>query len=530
MNNEQFAQNIIVSVPLRAANENLAMMAKTQPGLARMRVVRQGNSYAALAPNDPIPVGVSSYIDAGVLPQFVIGNAPQALNMTLEVLDGHVVYENGTNVDLAGSSFQLATNIALVPMSASQIAARVGYLNTIGAQGHRLKLLAQNGFVVNQLAVLSVAFDPTHSRIPVPGGGTVPPVTTNTAQLSAFFSAYVDSVNGQGAGFVAGYCVTATANSVYAGLPGVPAGATFPAALRPVAASWAVYPDPSPDLSSINFIVATPGAGGSAPFPAPTLDANPFTATDDSVAAMACYSAQLLTDPWFLEPTYNNLASTVWNQIKDQIDVSVGNEYAAGCTATDSGYSYTISNVNSGDDQYVNQYTVAIENGSNPGTVTMTFAGEIYLYKQVSKNLGVGTATAWASGTINWNQIWTLSPGVDTNGVPQLDIVITAADPVVNSDTGANTLAKAVAELGALTGGLLDLFSGLGSLDILSAAPDTQIAAAAPDFGPPSTGFSGFGAQAILTLILPGGFQPILPPLQFDTIGNITLAYTYPSN
>jgi hypothetical protein len=72
------------------------------------------------------------------------------------------------------------------------------------------------------------------------------------------------------------------------------------------------------------------------------------------------YSHSCLLEPFVLQPPYETLAQSGFDKIKDHLSVTQGNNYATGRASVPTGLSYTISNVTSGEDPYVNTFTATL--------------------------------------------------------------------------------------------------------------------------------------------------------------------------
>ena len=93
--------------------------------------------------------------------------------------------------------------------------------------------------------------------------------------------------------------------------------------------------------------------------------------------------------------------------IAGHISVGAGNDYMAARSPAANGWSFSISNVPGGDDQYVNRFSVSISSTGKSTDLRMN--GSVHVYKEVSKNALFCTARAWASGDIAWSGVVSLT-------------------------------------------------------------------------------------------------------------------------
>ncbi|KAF3919658.1 hypothetical protein ABW20_dc0105313 [Dactylellina cionopaga] len=251
----------------------------------------------------------------------------------------------------------------------------------------------------------------------------------------------------------------------------------IPPSMKPIGQTFNVYLDPNvPDSSNINFILNTQGGQGSNPsgiHPTPGIFDSNWLDLAESCDGKMIYSSYALLETLILKPFYDSLSSQSFNIIQSSgVNIASPPSFAAAGSTTASGRSYTISNVTDGNDQYTNSYTVDLTQASTG--ITLSFSGRIFTKKTASTNLGICTASAWATGYVTWSSSLTISSGKDSSGKP----IVTVSQPVaIINDTGTNSdmndCAKGWGVVGAILGPVLDAFT----LD-LDLSPTTEIYAA----------------------------------------------------
>jgi hypothetical protein len=190
-------------------------------------------------------------------------------------------------------------------------------------------------------------FDPAHSDAGEAGD-------PGLQSLVLFMSFYLKNLAAAGSPYILGYALAPGASTTY------PPGEAVPDELAPVGTTYTMYHDPvHQGLSTLNFVLATKKGHGKIAGTPGNFDSNWINPTEQCDAKMI-YSHSCLLEPFVLQPLYETLAQSVFDKIKDHLSVTQGNNYATGRASVPTGLSYTISNVTSGEDQYVNTFTATL--------------------------------------------------------------------------------------------------------------------------------------------------------------------------
>ena len=135
-----------------------------------------------------------------------------------------------------------------------------------------------------------------------------------------FMNFYLKWLVSSGNPYILGYSLTTTDRTNY------DPDQNVPDSLRPVGTTYTMYYDPKyPDLSNLNFVLATKGGHRSIAGTPGNFDTNWISPTDQCDAKMI-YSHSCLIEQFFLQPFFDQLRTGVYAQIKDQIDIE-GNDY-----------------------------------------------------------------------------------------------------------------------------------------------------------------------------------------------------------
>lgn len=326
---------------------------------------------------------------------------------------------------------------------------------------------------------------------------TIPAETSCPAEMTEFMSFYFMHLNSTGNPYILGYSANASGNSSFS--------QDVPPQLKPVGTDYTMFSDPNyPGLSNLNYTLVTQGGHGSISGTPATLDSNWFN-QNSAPAGKMIISSQCLLEALILRPFYNNLQQQTIAQVSQHVNVGAGNSYDAAKSVQGNGWSFNISNVNDGDDQYVNNFSVALQNGS--GAIGLEFTGGVHIYKEVSKNCFFCTARAHASANIQWKGV--VKIGI-ANGQLQLNKYFSITNQ--NSDHDTNSCADAFSWMGQIIGGILDVFTFWTDNGMFSNLLSDALSINLPGIGNLNIGLDNFSNSINNMVLTPTGSKYNLSP------------------
>lgn len=167
------------------------------------------------------------------------------------------------------------------------------------------------------------------------------------------------------------------------------------------------------------------------------------------------YSHKVLVEPLLLKPLYDTIKDDLYNAVSGKLSVSQNNSYDQGRSLSDGIFTFRISNVDTGDDQYVNTFQADLPARGAAPTIAIT-NGSIYIYKHVSKSEWPEDATAWANATTKWHGSISITASKDKSGNPTLLPQMSYTLDSQHTDHGENGEAKFLEIIGKILGGFLD--------------------------------------------------------------------------
>lgn len=511
--------DMVVAVPQRVINDQLARLQASGAIPGRLVLVQhadgQGNfTYEALQSPDQIPRGPDgtptlACIDAAVRPRIAIPASGTLVTLVLDFLSGTAWLGGGfgplagvRQYDVAGWSYGVAVTLDLAEVAREN----VGHVPaSVQAQ---LGAFMDDMFRVDHLfldldAADLLRFDPAAT-------GTGPAGDDGNRQLAAFMQFYLRDVARGGNPFILGYAATTTDATR------VPADRNVPDTLRPTGTTFTLYHDPAnPDLSTVNYVLATRGGHGRVGG-TPANFTDPWFTAGDTADAKVVYSHACLAEPLLVHPVFDQVRQGVWSQVSQHVSVGEGNDYGAARQATGDGWRFVVSDVGGGDDQYTNVFTV-----SNGGP-RLSFAGNVHVYKEVSKDAFFCTARASAWGDAGWGG--TLTLGV-ADGALTADSSFSPTQ--TSSDSSTNSCADAFSWMGTILGGVLDVFTGWADGGFFSHLFSDAFSVSIPGIGDLQVALRNVSASATNVVVLPaGGVFDVRNPA-VDAAGNVSLELTY---
>jgi hypothetical protein len=525
--------DMVVCMPRKTINDQLTHL--TRLGVIHPELIIVQNidgrdfSYQVLESASQVPVDAhgnptASYIYGQITPQVEIAESGTNITFVLNFRGGTAYFWEGygpmatlVRHDMTGWKYGISITLDLKKVEKDDIAANIAIPDIVK---DTLYKFTSDMFTVNSLfmdfeSTDLMRFDPAHSS--APSGGDV-----GLQQLVLFMNFYLRDLQKTGNPYVLGYSLTTTD----ATRPDP--DKNVPDALRPVGSTFTLYHDPSSDeLSNLNFVLATKGGHGEIIGTPGNLDSN-WIGKDEQCDAKMIYSHSCLVENLIVKPFFDKFRSGVHDQIKDHIQVSKNNDYAAARSVTSTGLAFNISDVNTGDDQYVNNMTVDY---SVSGTdVLVTFKGHLTVYKEVDKDMGFCTAKANAGGTIDWTSTITLASVKNKDGEPTLGISASEIK-VLNQTSGSykNDCAKAFEWIGKILGGILDALTLFASNGFFSKLFDDLMDLHIPGIGNVGAAFSNLSNSVSAVLVLPAGQVFFFKTPGVDSDGNLSMQLTYKS-
>jgi hypothetical protein len=309
--------------------------------------------------------------------------------------------------------------------------------------------------------------------------------------------------------FVLGYPVTAA--------PSTPAQEGVPDLLQPSGTTYTLYHEPSdPGLSSLNYVLVPRGGHQSIAGAPPALETNWLAQA--GADAMAVYSRGVLTEPMLIAPVFTSMSQGVYQQISGSIGVGPGNDYGAARQEQDGALMFTISDVEGGDDRYVNRMRVAF--GADGGG--LDYAGVIWVYKHVSKDDFFCTAEASSEAEVQWagHVALTISGG-GVSVAPSFQITGS------NHNSNTNSCAEAFSWIGRILGGILDTFTFWTDGGFLSNTFADAFSVSAPGIGDIDVALGAVGSAAQSAIVLPAAGALTPAQVAIDHDGNVDIVMNY---
>lgn len=518
--------DMVVSMTQQTINDQLTHLLRTgtiHSSFILAQVIEDDDYvYKVLDDASQIPPN-SAYINANILPQVNISNSGLDITFVLNMLSGTAGFWVGSGplarlhtYDIDNWSYGIDVNMDLFKLEQDDIGKKITVPPLVEDQ---LKNFTDKMFSVNSLlmdfeSVDLIQFNPTHTNAGKSGD-------VGIEQMVLFMQFYLKWLIASGNPYVLGYAINQNDQSE------VPTNEVVPDPLKPVGTTYSMYCDAvTPAKSNLNFVLATKGGFGHISGSPGTFDSN-WIGDNEDINAKMIISHTDLVESLILKPLYESLQTSVFSQINGNIDVSSGNNYENGKTLTSTGITYTISNVNSGDDQYVNTMDVTLNNKDT--SVDIVVKGHIQLYKEVDKNMGFCTAKAHAGGTVDWTGTYSIEATKDELGNPTLKLTQSTTIDNCTSDSDKNDCAKAFEWIGKILGTILDVITAGLDQGFFTKLFDDLMDLHIPNIGNIGAAFGNISNAVRTTILLPGGQVFYFKTPSIDPEGNFYLQLTYKS-
>ncbi|HVY57262.1 MAG TPA: hypothetical protein VHA77_05370 [Xanthobacteraceae bacterium] len=522
--------DMVVCVPTKTINDQLVHLLKGGTIKPEFVVVQkldgQNYSYEVLEQGSQIPrdakgVPTVACIDGKIVPSVVVAESGTTITFVLKFQSGTAYFWQGngplaklTPYDMTGWSYGIGITLDLAAVEKDDIGRKIVVPKLVEDQ---LRHFMSSMFTVNHLfmdfeSTNLVRFDPAHSSAGSAGDAGL-------QQLVLFMNFYLKYLQAHGNPYILGYALTTGEATRY------DKDQNVPDALKPTGTTFTLFHDPADaSRSNLNFVLVTKGGHGKITGTPGTFDSN-WIAPNEQCDAKMIYSHDVLIERFILRPFYDKLRNDVYAGIAEHISVPIGNEYAAGRTATGTGFNYVISDKASGDDQYVNRYSVDLENDQT--TIRIKFTGHIALYKEVDRDMGFCNAKAHASGSVDWSSVVTISAQKNASGQPTLKLDRAFSIGSHHQDQDRNTCAEAFAWIGKILGTILDVLSAMTDKGFFSKLLDAVFDLRIPGLGDLNAAFGNIGGSIGTVLILPAGQVFWFKTPSIDHQANLALQLTY---
>jgi hypothetical protein len=513
--------DIVVAISQKTINDQLQKLVAlgTIKSHLTLAQVAQGTKLSYLTPASAAEIPANAaYIDADVVPQIDIHASGTQLTFILAFKSGKAAFWLGgpgplaqlTQFDVAGWRYGFTVTLDLTAVAAGDAAAGRATPDAVrqALEDFHSRMFEVSSLFLDFASSDLLRFDPART--------TAGASNQAAPALSLFMEFYFKTVVAKKNPYVLGYSANPTDNSR------LPDGMkNVPDVLRPAGTTFTLYHEPrNPDLSSLNFALVTKGGHRKIPGTPPNLSVNFLTAQRSEAAIV--YSSTCLMQPMLIEPVFEQVRDTVYRGIAGHINVGPGNGYVAARRPAADGWSFTISDVSRGDDQYVNRFSVSIAGIAQ--SLDLRMSGTIHAYKEVSKNAFFCTARAWASGDIAWSGVVSLVAGDSGLKIARSDFKTDRNS--TNHDT--NKCADAFSWIGRILGGVLDVFTGFGDKFFFSKLVSNAFSVSVPGIGRVSVALSALSSAVQSSILLPAGdtFVYRNPPSS-DPAGNLSIPLTY---
>lgn len=504
--------DIVASFTEETINGELAQLVQEKtisPNIILYRTLNSSNSYvyAIATSSNNIPKG-AEYINGAITPSIKIQNTGSSVTLVLNFTsgEGYFIDKAGfgplaklKKYDMAGWTYGIDINLELT---------RFG--NTLKASPNITQQLDK--FTAENLSINSLFLDFVSSDLETSN----PAYTTCPKEMVLFMSFYFEHLNKTENPYILGYNINATSTTNFPN--------QIPSQLKPTGTDFTVFADKTQEnLSNLNYTMVTEGGHQKIVGPPPTLDSNWFS-TQSNPAGKMIISHQCLLEDLILIPFYNNLQRKIYAQISQHISVGEGNSYQAAKSKNGNTWNFTIANVPGGDNQYVNKFSMTIENKG--GATNLAFNGGLRINKSVSKDCFFCTARANASAEVSW--AGNVLIGIDGNGL----LSFTDAFKITNKNSGQNknSCADAMSVIGSILGGILDVFTGWTDGGFFSNLLSDAFSVDIPGIGTISLALDNFSNAIGSVLLTPTGNTYKVNPSEaspyFDQEGNLYLDLT----
>ncbi|MDF3834179.1 hypothetical protein P3W85_14615 [Cupriavidus basilensis] len=524
--------DMVVSLPLKTINDQLTHLTKMgviHSDLVLSQSENDAGDYTYSIFNNPndIPLGpdgtpAEACIIGQIIPQVKMAASGTNITFVINFREGSAYFWHGhgpaaklKKYDMSGWKYGINITLDLQAVEKEDLAKNIGVPDLVKNQ---LYHFMSNMFTVNSLfmdfeSTDLMRFDPVHTSTGEAGDDGM-------EQMVLFMNFYLKDLVAKGNPYILGYSLDTNDHTNY------DPDQNVPDALRPVGTTFIVYHDPNyPDLSNLNFVLATKGGHGGITGSPGNFDTN-WIQPDEQCDAKMVYSHSCLVEKYIVRPVFDQIRDGVYNKIHNDISISKNQTYDVARSTTSDGLSFLISDVSAGDNQYVNN--MAVKYSIDGTTARIAFSGYIGVYKGVDRDMGVCTAAAHAAGHLNWAATVSLVTVKNDKGEPTLQMTVSPVQTSnTYSDSGKNTCADIFEWIGKIIGTILDALTLFLDGNFFSNLFDDLLNLHIPGIGNFTDCLGNLTNSVSTVLVLPAGQVFFFKTPGIDNEGNLSMQLTY---
>ncbi|KAI1802876.1 hypothetical protein F4811DRAFT_572527 [Daldinia bambusicola] len=533
--------DMVVSVTQKSVNDQLIHLAHPDIGIIKTSFIlsvkydEPTDKYIAKfydkyedVPKGPSGKPLDSLINGNYMPKVLIEESGTKVFLILHFDRGSAwLSRPGVNSlkewDMAGWEYGIGISLDFAGIGRSNIGAKMPVPQIVL---DRLTKFVSEGFSVSQMFVNFestelVNFDPNHTKVPSAaayGFGFV------TSQYLQYFKEHPKENP-----FILGYTISDQRRQP-------PHDENVPPSLKPIGQTFSVYFDSTDqDRSTINFVLNTEGGekrldAGNHPTPG-NFDYN-WIQPQDQCDGKMIYSSFSFYESLILRPFYEAFGAKFAERFeKTSFKIPPTPNYKDAKSGVGANVSFKIAEVETGDDQYTNKYSVKATNTSD-SSILIRFSGEISFKKTARKAL-VCLAEAWGSSKMEWSAEITLKQAKDKDG--KVTIQVIASDPVFSNyepSSGQNPCAAFWKDVAVIIGTILDVLKTIFTFGINNDNFFKQLflELLTPDMGSlpgPTTFVGSLDSNINSTFMLPAGQVFFSKKPEIDNDGDFSVQLTY---
>jgi hypothetical protein len=475
-------------------------------------------SYEFHASPDTVPLDAhnnprQTTLAIEIAPQIKIKNGGRTIHLIWKIKSGYAWFPTGTGPDAVLKKYNakdwtyaVAVDLGMKPIDIKNRRNGFAIPSFIATQIHEFQSSKFNidAVFLNFGSSEMVAFDATETNT----GEADPDVKP---ALHQFMRNYMKHLALNDNPFILGYCVTRNDNTR--------TNRNLPDSLNLVGASFGLYHDPNPQNKAVNNLsltfVAKGGYGTVTGYP--DMSASNWILPKFPCDGKMIHAASGITRDLVLKPMFEKLSTSVFDKIKDSVNVNSGKTYEQALSKTATGFRFDISKQVNDSDEYINWFTADIVLSAT--AFKYQLRGAMRAFKKNSMDMGACTAEASAWCDCKWSGDVIIS--VTKGQKLKLEYSIKADPPV--SDTKTNGCADAFNVFAKIGGGLLSVinFFGLNFDTAIGFKLD------ALEVGSPSFIFDNLDYMLNDCVMLPAGGTLVFKDTACDSSGNISTGLTY---
>jgi hypothetical protein len=425
--------DMVVSIPEKTINKQLFQLSSTGIINNNIRIVQEFTEgtgqfqFRALDPLEQVELNnmgtpLNAFIDINVEPQLVIRNDGKMITLKLKWVDGDAWLWTGDKTkrnlkcfEVPGLEFSFDVNLELKTLDDEDINNSLKINDEAKLKIHNSNLDFYN------VTGLFLNFGTSNLDIPALDSSSVAP--NFQEQLKTFLAFYLKSLSKTGNPYVLSYLVTET-NGKEKFKHGVPDS------LKPSRIDFFLRHDSNyPEESAINFFILSKSSDPSYdPFYMINFFNPRWVSYSPPSAAKVIYGGSRFHEDVILKPLYEKLRDSIYEDLKEALTLEGKREYTVANMPVEHFYEYELSKQNLNDsDRYDNTYHVSLSYDQRG--IRYLISGSIFIYKGLTRNLGVCTARFSFSRQIDWEATIDINPNNTESGlqfIPHIDFKINA--------------------------------------------------------------------------------------------------------